>query len=131
MSCWTTHLFNAVIMARNIVENVKKYVQPDYVSYMPMSNILMQQSQWYDVCHTMLKAQTKSFCNFSFLGPFYKCYFSFFDAKRKVKIKMKMLKCYFGKHSMYLIDWYIHIRITYINCSTQSFSKISWYPTIW
>ena len=128
MSCWTTHLFNAVIMARNIVENVKKYVQLDCVSYMPMSNILMQQSQWYDVCHTMLKAQTKSFCNFSFLGPFTNA-ISFFDAKRKLKIKMKMLKCYFGKHLMYLIDWYIHIRI--INRSTQSFSKISCYSTIW
>ena len=34
---------------------------------------------------------------------------SFFDAKRKVKTKMKMLKCYFGKQLMYLIDWCIYI----------------------
>ena len=112
MSCWTTHLFNAVIMARNIVENVKKYVQPDYVSYMPMSNILMQQSQWYDVCHPILKAQTKSFCHFHFLDHFTNA-ISFFDAICKIKIKMKMLKCYFGKQLMYLIDWCIYIRIIF------------------
>ena len=34
---------------------------------------------------------------------------SFFDAICKIKIKMKMLICYFGKQLMYLIDWCIYI----------------------